>query len=438
MDPDILITAENLSKLYYVNGRRPKTSWRKTMVEFARSFTTSEAEHLAAAQRLVDGKKAFWALDRVTFEVRRGEVLGIIGRNGAGKSTLLKILSRITEPTGGRAEVRGRSASLLEIGTAFHHELTGRENVLVNGIMLGMTAAEVRRKFDEIVAFSGVERFIDMPVKYYSSGMRVRLGFAVAAHIEPDILMIDEVLAVGDVAFQEKCLKKMDTLTQDEHRTVLFVSHSMTAIANLCSTAMLLDGGKLALIGKAGDVVDRYFKANQSDEGRGSIRDRRDRTGSGALRLVGFWLEDAQGNRITSARTGRAINLVLEYETLESYAGLQEVRVTAVVTGSRGLRLFGLPSDVVTSLSAVLGRRGRLICTLPKLPLQPGNYEIDVSVFVGREMTDKVMKAGSLTVVDGDYFPTGRLPHPYAGDLLVPFAWRLEPEMEEAKSRAVL
>lgn len=431
MDPDILISADRLSKLYYMNGRPPKRSWRQATVELVHSFTASDADHLAAARHLVDRKQGFWALDAVSFEVRRGEVLGIIGRNGAGKSTLLKILSRITEPTAGRAEVRGRSASLLEIGTAFHEELTGRENVIINGIMLGMTDREVRRKFDEIVAFSGVERFIDMPVKYYSSGMRVRLGFAVAAHIEPDILMIDEVLAVGDVAFQEKCLKKMDSLTQDEHRTVLFVSHSMTAIANLCTTAMLLDAGKLTTMGKTGDVVDLYFKANQSEQGRGDIAERRDRTGSGALRIVGFWLEDAEGNRVTSGRTGADINLVFEYATLEAPEGAHELRVTAVVAGSQGLRLFGLPSDVVTTLSGVLGKRGRFVCTVPKLPLQPGNYEIDISVFVGREMTDKVMKAGSLTVIEGDYFASGRLPHAHAGDLLVPFGWRLEPDVEE-------
>ena len=192
-----------------------------------------------------DEVEEFWALKDVSFEVKQGEVLGIIGRNGAGKSTLLKILSRITEPTEGRVSLRGRVASLLEVGTGFHPELTGRENIFLNGAILGMTQREIRKKFDEIVAFAEVEKFLDTPVKHYSSGMYVRLAFAVAAHLEPEILVVDEVLAVGDAEFQKKCLGKMDEVSRREGRTVLFVSHNMGVISNLCSLAIWLDAGQV-------------------------------------------------------------------------------------------------------------------------------------------------------------------------------------------------
>jgi lipopolysaccharide transport system ATP-binding protein len=265
--------------------------------------------------------------------------------------------------------------------------------------------------------------------------MRVRLGFAVAAHLDPDILMIDEVLAVGDVAFQEKCLKKMNSLTQLEERTVLFVSHSMGAIANMCSSALLLDGGRLAYKGATGEVVDRYFRANRTDEGIVSVSERRDRSGTGAMRFTGFYLQEPGGRKVTCAQTGEAIELVFEYEAVRDFVGQCDTHVTAVVSGSRGVRLFGLPSDMTTSLAAVLGRSGRFICRLPKLPLRPGNYELDVSLFVNKEMTDKLMRAASITVVDGDFYGSGRLPGQHFGDMLVPFAWRLEPT--EIASRQV-
>src|SRR5271165_4328668 len=235
---DIVIEVENLSKRYLVghqsSQRERYTALRDVFGREVRKFARNAADFVHGRQ-IVQGDQIeeFWALRNVSFEVKRGEVLGIIGRNGAGKSTLLKILSRITEPTRGRAILRGRVASLLEVGTGFHPELTGRENIFLNGAVLGMTRAEIARKFDEIVAFAEVERFLDTPVKRYSSGMYVRLAFAVAAHLEPDILVVDEVLAVGDAAFQRKCLGRMDEISRREGRTVLFVSHNMGAIEKL-------------------------------------------------------------------------------------------------------------------------------------------------------------------------------------------------------------
>jgi len=221
----------------------------------------SRTKQMVTGRQVLEGEEIeeFWALKDINFEVEQGDRLGIIGRNGAGKSTLLKILSRITEPTSGRVKIKGRVASLLEVGTGFHQELTGRENIFLNGAILGMSRTEIKRKFDEIVDFSGVEKFLDTPVKRYSSGMYVRLAFSVAAHLEPEILLVDEVLAVGDEEFQKKCLGKMKDVSTDEGRTVLFVSHNMGIIAQLCNKAILLNKGMLEISGETNTVVDQYI-----------------------------------------------------------------------------------------------------------------------------------------------------------------------------------
>jgi ABC-type polysaccharide/polyol phosphate transport system ATPase subunit len=261
---DTVISIENLSKRYLVGHRAGErgrhTALRDVIAREAHNFTRKAIDAFRGRQ-IVQGDEVeeFWALKDVSFEVRRGEVIGIIGRNGAGKSTLLKIVSRITEPTGGRIRLRGRVASLLEVGTGFHPELTGRENIYLNGAILGMSREEIRRKFDEIIAFAEIEKFLDTPVKRYSSGMYVRLAFAVAAHLEPDILIVDEVLAVGDTEFQKKCLDKMDDASRREGRTVLFVSHNMAAIAQLANRAVLLERGLVALDSRTVDVVSAYL-----------------------------------------------------------------------------------------------------------------------------------------------------------------------------------
>ena len=253
-----VIEAEGLSKVYRI-GLREKAN--RTFGEALVDSLTGPIRRLRRlGTKVNDGDDSFWALRDVSFAVQPGEVVGVIGRNGAGKSTLLKILSRITEPTRGRARIHGRVGSLLEVGTGFHPELTGRENIYLNGAILGMKRVEIRRRFDEIVAFSEISKFLDTPVKRYSSGMYVRLAFAVAAHLEPEILIVDEVLAVGDAEFQAKCLKKMRDVTSDGGRTVLFVSHNMTAIRNLCGRAILLEGGQVSVIGDATEATERYLE----------------------------------------------------------------------------------------------------------------------------------------------------------------------------------
>jgi len=260
---DIVIRVNGLSKKYRIGGRRE--SYRTLRDSLTGAFLSP----FRRARRLLSGQpygaaeldKTIWALKGISFEIKRGEVVGIIGRNGAGKTTLLKILSRITEPTEGYAEIRGRVGSLLEVGTGFHPELTGRENIYLNGAILGMKKAEIARKFDEIVEFAEIDKFIDTPVKHYSSGMYVRLAFAVAAHLEPEILLVDEVLAVGDASFQKKCLKKMDDVAK-KGQTVLFVSHNMQGVKGLCTKGILLEKGDLKEIGEVGRVVDSYLMAD--------------------------------------------------------------------------------------------------------------------------------------------------------------------------------
>src|SRR5438094_1380780 len=258
---DAIITVENLGKKYSLRHQRNEryTALRDVIAEKALGFF----KNLKSGNGVSVSKEDFWALKDVSFEVQRGEVVGIIGRNGAGKSTLLKILSRITEPTEGRVRIRGRVASLLEVGTGFHPELTGRENIFLNGAILGMRKVEIRKKFDEIVAFAEVERFLDVPVKRFSSGMHMRLAFAVAAHLEPELLLVDEVLAVGDASFQKKCLGKMDRVTRQEGRTVLFVSHNMAAVSSLCSEALVLQDGLVIFpLVNTTSAIQRYLIAS--------------------------------------------------------------------------------------------------------------------------------------------------------------------------------
>jgi lipopolysaccharide transport system ATP-binding protein len=407
---DCVIRAEGLSKRYTIGARKPRyDTLQDHLVRSFQSLVSRNGRHPAQVlppSPLADKSSTIWALKDVSFEVKQGEVVGFIGRNGAGKSTLLKILSRITEPTSGRVEIRGHVGSLLEVGTGFHPELTGRENVYLNGAILGMRRAEINRKFDEIVAFADTERFIDTPVKHYSSGMHVRLAFAVAAHLEPEILIIDEVLAVGDVAFQKKCLSKMDDVAR-QGRTVLFVSHNMAAVQGLCSRAYLLSAGQIIGEGLPAEVVRSYL-AETSQASPVALDERKDRRGTGKIRFVKVDIVDGEGHPIGTALCGQDIGIVVSYRSRD-HQPVSRWDIHIAFYTSLGQFMFNCFSEGSGSSLDVLPARGEVICHIPELPLAPGRYSFNLYLTVGGELVDWVQQAGSLDVAAGDYFGTGQL-----------------------------
>jgi lipopolysaccharide transport system ATP-binding protein len=327
-DRNVAIEVNNLSKIYRIGTKdemqenlaqavfdfikNPLKNFRKYRSLY--KFDDTELDVIGSSGE--EYASILWAVKDISFDVKKGEVLGIIGRNGAGKSTLLKILCRITDPTKGRARIRGRISSLLEVGTGFHQELTGRENVYLNGTILGMTKAEVKRKFDEIVDFSGVERFIDTPVKRYSSGMKVRLAFSVAAHLEPEILIIDEVLAVGDADFQKKCLNKMEDVGQ-QGRTVLFVSHNMPAVSRLCDRAVLLENGQVVENGRTDDVIVKYLNADQGTSAFKKWEDPNASPGGDAVRLRAIRIINANATITENFDIREPVRVEMEYDVIK-------------------------------------------------------------------------------------------------------------------------
>ncbi len=335
-----------------------------------------------------------WALRELDIDVEQGEVLGVIGRNGAGKSTLLKILSRITEPTEGKVEIKGRVGSLLEVGTGFHSELTGRENIYLNGAILGMTRAEIKRKFDEIVEFSEIGRFLDTPVKRYSSGMYVRLAFAVAAHLEPEILLVDEVLAVGDADFQQKCLGKMEDVAGGG-RTVLFVSHNMAAVLGLCTRVILLDEGRLVMNGSPMEVTTRYHASMSTmlDEfDPDSVADRR---GDGRVQIAGFSVSPRP------LRTGEPVEFTFQLRKKEQTGAPLDVDVALALRTEQGLPLFHLFSQHMNR-SFTVGDDGlTVVGSLPSLPLIPGRYRANLYVGQGGRAVDWLVDCMVLEVTPG-------------------------------------
>jgi lipopolysaccharide transport system ATP-binding protein len=363
------IRVENVSKQYQIGARaKGHTTFREALS----GLFTNPVKRLHSFAGRVAADEYFWALKDVSFEVQPGEVVGIIGRNGAGKSTLLKVLSQITEPTEGRVEINGRVASLLEVGTGFHPELTGRENIFLNGSILGMSRTEVRLRFDEIVEFSGIEKFLDTPIKRYSSGMTVRLAFAVAAHLEPEILVIDEVLAVGDAAFQEKCLKKMDSVASGG-RTVLFVSHQMQAVANLCHTAIELKNGQAVNRGIARQVVDGYLTSVKSASTE-RIWSLDDSPGDEVVRLLGVRVEHRTGASRPTFPSDEPIFVVLNVECFETPSSLCIGLDLLTSDGTHVLRSY--QTDAVGPGPRLTRGRNSLRCEIPAGLLNGGGYQI--------------------------------------------------------------
>ncbi|MCD6598378.1 MAG: ABC transporter ATP-binding protein [Bacteroidales bacterium] len=361
-----------------------------------------------------------WALKDVSFNVKRGEIIGIIGRNGAGKSTLLKILSRITDPTSGTAEIHGKVSSLLEVGTGFHPELTGRENIYLNGTILGMRKSEVEKKFDEIVDFSGVEKFIETPVKRYSSGMKVRLAFAVAAHLEPEILIIDEVLAVGDAEFQKKCLGKMHDHTQ-EGRTVLFVSHNMGAVIDLCPRAIILEDGKVSAEGPTKEIVEQYLSTLFTPVDNMNLRNKPARGGDGRLQFVATYLQQSpNGNRINMPISGYPVDIVLEYESQED---LSDVQFLLTIYNQMGIAVIHCHVKANEQIYNVLKGEGRIICHIPKLPLPMGNYKIDIAAKDNFGALDRVSAACIFDVETSRFYKTQFTPPMRFSATLIDYSW---------------
>ncbi len=418
---DVVVRAENLGKRY----RLGELVGYRTLRESLGSWAAAPARWLRTGVRRASGSDRadphhVWALKDVSFEVRRGEVLGIIGRNGAGKSTLLKILTRITKPTTGRAAIRGRVGSLLEVGTGFHPELTGRENVFLNGAILGMRRAEIMRKFDEIVDFSGVQRFLDTPVKRYSSGMRVRLAFAVAAHLDPEILLIDEVLAVGDAEFQKKCLGKMGEVAT-EGRTVLFVSHNMAAVESLCSRCVVLDSGGLTLSAAPRDALEHYLARAVAKSSEVNL--------TGAVRAKGnsdrifrsARLENSAGIATTQFRPGDAVVLRFVVAIPKEPRG---VRIGIGVNNSLGERLFTVDSSLNAVTVPVAKGLQVLVCHLASVPLVPGRYAITLGLSTANGITELLRDVMSFSIEDADFFGVGIAPRRHAGHWLMKAEWQ--------------
>ncbi|MDQ3071788.1 MAG: ABC transporter ATP-binding protein [Bacteroidota bacterium] len=373
---NIAIDVQHLTKIYRlgVQDAKPETLLQAITHTVSSPFRNfRRLKQLSGINEKNGGKDVFFALKDVSFQVNHGEVLGVIGRNGAGKSTLLKVLSRITDPTSGKALVYGRVASLLEVGTGFHPELTGRENVFLNGTILGMRKQEIGTKYDEIVEFSGVEQFMDTPVKRYSSGMRVRLAFAVAAFLEPEILLIDEVLAVGDTEFQKKCLGKMNDVAR-EGRTVLFVSHNMSAISGLCTKILYLENGQKKFLGSVEQGIAHYLNRGAAGHGMVDIENKIERVGPSQFsRLISVEMQNAEGETTSSFKTGDTLGVEIGFRLKENIPNLE---LGVAVVDSKGMTVCGTVSLWEGFTSNFTQGEHYVKCVMPEVNLFPGQYSL--------------------------------------------------------------
>jgi lipopolysaccharide transport system ATP-binding protein len=425
---DTVIKVENLSKQYRIGTKEGYRTFRETLVDAAKApfsrlgslLPTLRSKLSSPSSKPASRDDTFWALKDVSFEVKQGEVVGIIGRNGAGKSTLLKILSKITEPTTGRVELRGRVGSLLEVGTGFHPELTGHENVYLYGAILGMDRWEVTRKFDEIVAFAEVEKFIETPVKRYSSGMYMRLAFAVAAFMETEILLVDEVLAVGDAAFQKKCTGKMGDVAK-QGRTVLFVSHNMIAIEALCSRGVVLNAGRIVYDGKAEDAIQKYNKSMQINTDI-SLKERIDRVGNGKVRAIDLKIYNQ--DEILTNQIGLGETFRVELRTI----GVTKKAIIGLHFGNmfRHSMIRGYTYEQVAEDIELKGE-DTISCTFYDFPMMHGVY--DVHVWIGTyppvECMDYVEHASALEIIPKDVFNSGRILDPHGGVAFCKTTWKI-------------
>jgi homopolymeric O-antigen transport system ATP-binding protein len=403
-----VIRVEGLGKRYRLNRRAASTTISEAAREGLMELWARRRDRGRGASR------DFWALRDVSFDLHEGDVFGIVGPNGAGKSTLLKIIARITEPSEGSAEIRGRVGSLLEVGTGFHPELSGRDNVYLNGAILGMRRSEIAAKFDRIVEFAGVGRFIDVPVKRYSSGMYVRLAFAVAAHLEPEILLVDEVLSVGDHAFQQRCLGRMGEIAQGG-RTIVFVSHNLAAVSALCSQACMIERGRLVAQGPTNEVLNDYLSSFSRSE-RASLRLRTDRQGDGRIRFTDVEVAGPDG----AIRVGETTEVRLHYE---ADSEVSNVMVGVGISSVLGEPVCLCSTRIAGQDLARVPRQGVFVCAIPRLPLVPDRYSVNVYVEVNGLLADWVQNAHTFDVVESDFFGSGQLPAKTHGRIVLDHSW---------------
>jgi lipopolysaccharide transport system ATP-binding protein len=421
----VAIKVENLSKQYRL-GQVGTGTLRHDLNRFWHSVRGKEDPYLKIGQSNDRTKKSssgfVWALKDIDFEVKQGEVMGIVGRNGAGKSTLLKILSKITTPTVGEVKVNGRIASLLEVGTGFHPELTGRENVYMNGAILGMRKWEIDKKFDEILDFAGVEAYIDTPVKRYSSGMKVRLGFAVAAYLEPEILIVDEVLAVGDSEFQKKCIGRMQDVSRNDGRTVLFVSHNMAAIKNLCTRGVLLHNGQMELNGSISEVISRYLEQGKIDDAVRDLSLMPRSRGTKTVLFKNFQIENEKGLPTDKLLSGETVKFCFDLKVQSQLKGKIDVGfslhadseeiVTYMYTSFTNSEIVSATGDVSTSFE------------IPNFPFSQGRYFVKGRIVENNEEADwPDFYLGSFYVESGDFYGSGKNIQPIA-PFLISGTWK--------------
>ncbi len=403
-----MINIENLGKQYNIDiGTNKGRTFREALIDkFLIPIGRLRNAFVQNSTDLDTDARAIWALKDISLQVKKGEVLGIIGRNGAGKTTLLKILSRITEPTEGVIRITGRVGSLLEVGAGFHSELTGRENIYLSGAILGMKKVEIDKKFDDMVEFAEIEKFLNTPVKRYSSGMYMRLAFAVAVHLDPEVLLVDEVLAVGDAIFQTKCLAKMSNITR-QGRTVLFVSHNMGAVGSICQRGVVLDEGRIIFQGPIQEAIQFYegeiFQKKHVDK---PIANRTDRSGTGDVKLVDFHIENENGDKIGKIRNGNTVNLCFHYRTKREQ-GAENVDLNIVVERETGENIFQLGTRFTGQQIKLLPHEGSIVCTIKRFPLVPGKYKLSLYLESEMNVSDYIVPLTYLDVVDGDFYDSG-------------------------------
>jgi lipopolysaccharide transport system ATP-binding protein len=424
----VAVRVENLGKQYRIGRVDLKLRPRETFAGSVVGAIASPVRNYRKLRRMTrfesdEASDSIWAVRDVSFELYNGDVLGIVGRNGAGKSTLLKMLSRTVEPTRGRATLWGRTASLLEVGTGFHGDLTGRENIYLNGSILGMRKHEITRRFDEIVEFADLEKFIETPVKRYSSGMYLRLAFSVAAHLDSDILIADEVLAVGDSEFQRKCLGKMKDVSTSG-RTVIFVSHNKAAVANLCSRAIWLELGRVRNDGPVDKVLSSYIESMRSGVDA-SVRDRTDRGGDGRVRITNVEFLDGTGQPTTSFVSGEDAKIVISYETTTD-SPVRHAHAAVSIETTLGEKVGAISSLFAGDEIAELPLSGRITCELPRLPLNTGEYVCNVWIASADRFADDLHEAAIFAVEAIDFYRTGRHPEPSFGPVLLANRWTVE------------